>query len=549
MEYLPPILSIWQLILREKKEILNLYFYAILSGLLQLSVPIGIQAIIGYVMGATMVTSIYVLITAVVLAVLLVGSLTISQMKQVEKIQQNIFTYYAIEFSETLPRLDLKKTDNYYLPEKTNRFFETVGLQKGFSKLLLDFPQASIQIVLGMLLISLYHPVFIAFSLFLLLIIALLFKITGRQGIKTSIIESDHKYALVDWLEEMARSIRTFKFSQGSHFNIRKTDSILLPYLKARTSHFRVLLFQYKTLLAVKVVITAAMLVAGTILLLDQKLNIGEFIAAEIVILTIIAAVEKLIVNLDNVYDVVTGIEKLSGVLEMQKEKSGSVELQPVSSGISMEMNHLQFSYPGQSPCLKNINLHIPAYKKVALTGTEGSGRSTFLRLMSGNFMDFDGQILFNQIPIQNYSLESIRMHTGYFTPHAQDIIKGSLWENIAMGRPQVTGEQIYALADQLQFDALFLQQAEGLNSLVQSEGRNLSSSDIMRVLLLRALVHNPYLILLEEPFHGLSEKEQRGLSQYLLSRKNATVIVSGNDGVYMQPCDQVIHLNQGEIL
>ena len=85
-----PIHKLWQLIKEERSEISAIYFYAILGGLLQLSVPIGVQSIVGFVMGASMVTSIYVLIFVIVLAVLLVGILQINQMKIIEKIQQKI---------------------------------------------------------------------------------------------------------------------------------------------------------------------------------------------------------------------------------------------------------------------------------------------------------------------------------------------------------------------------------------------------------------------------------------------------------------------------
>ncbi len=147
-----PLGRFWQLLLIERKEITSVYFYAILSGLLQLSVPVGVQAIIGFALGASMVTSIYVLIVVVVIGVLVVGLMQINQMKIIEKIQQRIFTRYAFAFTETLPNIDLRAADAVYLPEKVNRFFDTVNLQKGLAKLLLDIPTAAIQTVFGLLL-------------------------------------------------------------------------------------------------------------------------------------------------------------------------------------------------------------------------------------------------------------------------------------------------------------------------------------------------------------------------------------------------------------
>jgi ABC-type bacteriocin/lantibiotic exporter with double-glycine peptidase domain len=135
----------------ERDEITSIYFYAILNGVIQLSLPLGIQAILGFVLGATMVTSVYLLIFIIIIAVLIVGYLQINQMKIIEKIQQKIFVRYAFSFAETIPKLDLKDIDHYYIPEKINRFFDVLNVQKGISKLLLDIPSATIQIIFGLL--------------------------------------------------------------------------------------------------------------------------------------------------------------------------------------------------------------------------------------------------------------------------------------------------------------------------------------------------------------------------------------------------------------
>src|SRR5690606_20536037 len=108
------------------------------------------------------------------------------------------------------------------------------------------------------------------------------------------------------------RVLTTLKFSRNKTSHLHKTDGYLTGYLDSRIAHFKILLFQYWTLIGFKVVITSAMLIIGGVLLVNQQLNIGQFIAAEIVILMVITSVEKLIINLDNVYDVLTSVEKLT---------------------------------------------------------------------------------------------------------------------------------------------------------------------------------------------------------------------------------------------
>lgn len=275
MQNISPLKRVQALIKDHKKEITSIYLFSILGGIVNLSLPLGVQTIIGLVMGATMVTSIYVLIFLVVLGVFLMGLFQINQMKIIESIQQKIFAHYAYEFADRIPKLDLKQMDKYFIPEKVNRFFDTLNIQKGFAKLLLDIPVATVQIVFGIILLSLYHPLFIILGLILLLLLGLILIYTSQKGIETSIEESNYKYGVAGFFGEIARTIKTFKFSQGSDLNLQRTDENVLGYLSARTKHFQVLLFQYKSLLFFKIALTTLMLTLGSYLLINQQLNVG----------------------------------------------------------------------------------------------------------------------------------------------------------------------------------------------------------------------------------------------------------------------------------
>jgi ABC-type bacteriocin/lantibiotic exporter with double-glycine peptidase domain len=520
-----------------------------LSGLVQLSVPIGVQAIIGFVLGASMVTSIYILIFVVVLGVLMVGIMQINQMKIIEKIQQNIFTRNAFAFAETIPRFDLKKVDNYYLPEKVNRFFDTVNVQKGLSKLLLDIPTATIQIIFGLILLSLYHPIFIVFGLILVFILWFILYITSKKGWLSSLEESNYKYEVVGWLEEIARVIKSFKFSQGGHLNLHKTDKNVMGYLKARTTHFNVLVLQYTALVFFKVGITATMLIVGTYLLLNQQLNIGEFIASEIVILTVISAVEKLIASLDNIYDIITGLEKLASVTEIPLEKEGKLVLNPLNNGLSIKISDFSFQYLDGKKALNNINLTIPANSKVCISGHEGSGKSSLLRVISGNFSDFSGSILINNIPIGNYQLESLRNETGLYL-NQQDIFRGTVWENISLNKEGVMPENITRIAENLGIQSYLDTLQQGFETEIDSAGKKLPSTTVKKILLLRAFANEPSLLLLEEPWQGLELSEKETIIDCLLHKiQNTTIIVVSNDEAFAKKCDYHYHLENGKLV
>ena len=542
-----PVARILNLVKLERKEIAAIYFYAILNGLILLAIPVGIQALIGFAQTTTASASIVVLIVLVVVSVFTAGILQIKQMQLTEKIQQKIFVRYSFEIAKKIPALKLSAVDNYYLPELINRFFDIVTLQKSLAKLLLAFPLAIIQIVFGLLLLTFYHPVFIAFGVLLILIIYGILYFSGTKGLQTSLQESTYKYKVAGWLEEMARIIRSVKFAKTTDFHLQKTDEHVTHYLNARTSHFKILELQFKTLIGFKTLVTTAMLVVGTYLLLNQQLNVGQFIAAEIVILTIIGSVEKLIGNLDSVYDVLTSVEKIEKITDKEIEESGSIKLQtPAGNGVSIALQQISFRYPGAiTNTLNNISFNIAANEKVCIQGDEGSGKSTLLRLLTGSYSHFEGAVLINNIPVNNYDLQSLRLQTGVVISQ-QDIFEGTLMDNICMGLQEVNMQEVLSLCNKTGLTAFISTLKNGFDTPLFATGRKLPAHAVKKILLIRALINQPKLLLLEEPWIGLEEQNQQQIIKLLLTEmNNTTVIVITKDDAFATACDKTIILKQ----
>ncbi len=543
-----PLRRIFAVLRADRSDISAIYFYAILNGLIQLSLPLGIQAIIGFVLGGFISTSMVILIILVVLGVFLNGLLQVNQMKLIEKIQQKLFARYSYEFANRLPRIDLQKTDDVYLPELTNRFFDVISLQKGVSKILIEIPTASIQILFGLLLLCFYHPIFIAFGLILIFILFILLRYTGPKGLETSYNESAYKYRVAGWLEEIARIVKSIRFSKGSLLHVKKNDELTAQYLKYRTSHFKILLFQYWSLVGFKVIITAAMLIVGTLLLVDQQINIGQFIAAEIVIITILNSVEKFTINLDKVYDILTSVGKLSKVIDKPLEETGTLQIpQKEIPGLEVETRDLNFYYEKGKNVLENINLKIESGQKVAIMGTDGSGKSTLLKILTGAYQPTEGLLLINKIPLVNYNMNNLRSYMGiYFSDH--DIFQGTLMENITLGNPNIHWNEVVEIAGKLGFDDFISNLSGGLDHNIDPFGKKLSRNSIQKILLLRMLMMQPKLLLMEEPWQSIEEKYKVKIEEYLLSLENTTLIMITNDQEFADRCDQVIYLKNGKI-
>ena len=531
----------------DKKDFYAIYAYAIFSGLLALSVPLGIQTIISFVLAGSISTSMVVLICFVVVGVFFTGLLQVKQMQVVEKIEQKIFVRYAFEFTDRLPKINVQKMDSYYLPELVNRFFDTVSLQKGIGKLLIDIPTATIQLLFGLILLSFYHPVFIVFGIALFLVLILILRFTSVKGMETNVLASDFKFSVAGWIEEIARTVKTFKYSKGTQIHLKETDQLTSGYLKARTEHFRILQKQYWSLIVFKVLITAAMLIVGAVLLIDQQLNVGQFVAAELVILTVITAVEKFILNLDKVYDVLTALEKLGKVTGSEIEKDGSVVLPTTNQGVAVRFKDVVFHYGSDNNVLRNLSFDVKPGTHVAVMGESGSGKSTVLRLLTGAFNKFEGAVLVDEVPVGNYELASLRRQTGILLS-LQDIFKASLLENITMGNPDVSINEVIHLAAITGLDEFVQAQKEGYDHILDPAGKRLPKKYIQAILLMRALLGRHRLLLLEEPCHYLDRKHIPGILSFLKEDSNATIIITTNDPEIAGSCDEVLLLNEGQL-
>jgi ABC-type bacteriocin/lantibiotic exporter with double-glycine peptidase domain len=541
--------KLFRLLRLDGKEITALYLLSILSGLIQLSLPLGIQAIINFAIVATgrkqLPASMWVLILLVVLGVLFTGMLKINQMKIVEKIQQKIFTRFSFEFSYRIPKLNVISIDQFHLPELVNRFFDIPTLQKSLAKLLLDIPTAVIQLCFGLILLAFYNSVFIVFGIILLVVLYLILYISSPKGFEASLEESNYKYDLGGWVQEIARGIKTFKFFNSFNLHLEKTNHLLEGYLHARNRHFQILKLQYWSLVVFKILITASMLIVGGILLIRQEINIGQFIAAEIIILTIMNAVEKLIVSLETVYDLLTSVEKINKITEKPIDEEGSYEFVK-KQGIEIEAKNLSFGFE-KTPILKNISFLIKPGQKVAITGDGDSGKTVLLRMLTGVFQDFEGDLSFDQVPINNYNLNTLRNHIGIYM-QKQDIFSASLWENITLGNKEVKEQDVLDTFKIVGLDNFYKSLSKGFDTHLEPTGKQLSSSSVQKLLIARSLLNQPALLLLDEPMKLIAADDKQYLKNYLFGLKDVTIIFTTNDPALIAKCDMVIHLDKGQI-
>ncbi len=534
----------------ERRDIVQVFYYAIFSGLLTLSLPLGIQAIINLIQGAQITTSWIVLVVLVTSGVVFSGMLQLMQLRIIETIQQRIFVKSSFELSYRFPKFKMEALRNVYPPELANRFFDTISIQKGLSKVLVDVPAALLQIIFALLLLSFYHSLFIVFGFILMLSVVFVFKYTAQRGLKTSLEESKYKYKVANWIQEVARSITSFKLSGKTNFALQKNDELVSGYLRAREKHFSVIRLQFIKMIGFKTIITAGLLIIGGMLVLQQRMNIGQFVATEIIILLVIASVEKLILSLETLYDMLTSIEKLGQVVDKPIEDQHGAELD-YKDGVTLELQNVTYEVPDKErPIVKDISLRISSKDKkhLLIQGENGSGKSTILRILSGIINVSSGTVYVNDRSFKGININQYRSELG-LSLSEEFPFEGTLHENLTFKDIAITEKEILHVLHVVGLIDFLRELPKGLNTVLYPDGKQLSSTIAKKIVLARAILKKPKLLILEDALDQFSQGETTSIIDYLCSTEHdwALVVVSSNS-YWKNYCEQTMYLKSGEI-
>ncbi|MCB9272393.1 MAG: ATP-binding cassette domain-containing protein [Lewinellaceae bacterium] len=369
---------------------------------------------------------------------------------------------------------------------------------------------------------------------------------------ETSLKESKFKYEVAYWLEEIARAMSTFKLSGGSTFSLNKTDGLVSSYLDSRKKHFRILLFQYGHIVAFKTLITAGLLFLGSYLVIGNQINIGQFVAAEIVVILVMNSVEKLILSMETIYDVLTALEKLGSVTDLPIEQEKGLDFGQVDTGHGLTVRAENLTYRFQDSerdTLDGLCLEVKAGEKLCIAGYNGAGKSTFLQILAGLYTDYQGSISYNGFPLRNLDVNSLRQHISDYSAR-EDIFRGTILENITFACPDVGIDEVVRVAQSIGLSSFIESLPDGYETMLLPEGRNIPQNIRTRIILARCIISKPRLLAVEGFFYGVEQGDRDMIARYLTSKGQPwTMLAVTDDPVLAARCDRVVIMKEGKIV
>ena len=507
------------------------FVYSIAIGVLSLAVPVATQSLVNTIAFGNLRQPLLVLTLVVFVVLLLSAILQLFRFQVVETLQRRVFVRIA---SEAVERLLRARTDVLRLgngPEIVNRFLEVVSLQKAGATLLVDGLSVAMQTIIGMLLLGLYHPWLLAFDAVLAVTLLLVLFPLGANAVSTAMSESKAKYELVAWLQEIARNSTSFRGREQASWATGRTDKLVSKYLNYRSKHFRILLRQFGGTLALQAIASALLLGVGGLLVVNRQLTLGQLVAAELVVTAVVAGISKFAKHLESYYDLLASLDKLGYLTSLPDEASGS-ELLANTNAPAMVAIHTPQLDATLSPGRPN-----------AMTGPSGSGKTTLIDAICGYRALPGFSIAIDGIDIRHLRLAELRSSVGLV--RGIEIFHGTVLENICVGRAGVGAGQVQQTLESLGVWDQVQRLPDGLDTMLATGGAPLSEGVALVLMIARAVVAQPRLLILDETLDQILDMRERDLlTEGLFGRSQPwTLLVATSRADLIERCATVIQM------
>jgi len=542
-----PLKRFLELIQPDWRDIRVVVVFAFFVAMLSLAAPITTAALVNSVQGGTGIILQVIVLTSVLFVCLsLAGIMRALKAWVVEYLQQRIFVRVTDDLSYRLPIARISSFDGQNGMELVNRFFDVMTVQKAGAVLLVDGLTVVVNSIAGLIILGFYSRFLLGFDIALTSAMVFFIYVMGIGAVRTSINESLAKYRVAGWLEEVMRNPVSFRGWGGRELAQARADSLTQEYLLARKAHFRILFRQICFSLGLQAVASAALLGLGGWLVIEGQLSIGQLVAAELIVSVVVGSAVKLTKSLESYYDLMAAMDKLGHLFDLPLEREGG-ELFPKTQGpagleIKGWSSHLGHHSHDHHHDHHTVSLSIKPGEKIALAGTTGTGKSLLLQSIVGLRESHGGRIMIEGVDLRQLDLSALRERVVLVS--GKEIVQGTLFENIRMGRPEIRPEQVRKALKAVGLENWAADLPKGWDTILVSGGSILSSGETIQILLARAMVGKPSLLILDGVLDGLASPLREDLARLVTSHEqNWTLLLVTNHPDIAGLCDREIVL------
>jgi len=529
----------------EKKILALIFSYALTIGLFSLVVPLTVQELVNTFAFAIQPITIATLTGIMACTLLFIAAFKVLQARAVETLQQRVYTRIAVGFTQALPHV----REERFLPRHANYLSEAEFLTRAALAVLADLMNILVAGAIGMTILVLYHPYFLVFNLLLVGGFATVVILLGQGGLKITLEMSRLHYDTLDWVQNVAHNLPYFKATNSRGLLLGKTDELVRQYVLIRQTRSDILTGQqFKGAVIWQALGHSGLLATAGMLLATGQITLGQFVASEVIVGALLLNLETLARRMYALFFVFSSLQELSGVFGLPRDdrqgKVADLARDQAHYGIRLTGKNLAFGFPGSAPLFRDFSLEVNPGEKVAVISRTSTVKTALARVLAGLYTPTAGVVRYNDVDLRDASLDSINAVRSLVLDSHLTLFEGTLEENIALGRPSISYSDLqWALwFAELEEDVDAL--PAGLHSPVTSQGRPFTISQILRILVARAVVIRPRILIFAGALHAMSPRTRATILRRLCSKDEGwSVIFVTNDPSIRTEVDRCIEI------
>lgn len=534
------------LLFRLERKILALIFsYSLAIGLFSLIVPLTVQELVNTFAFAIQPITIVTLTSIMVAALAFAGAFKALQYYAVDVLERRVFARMAIAMTQQLPHLQFQG----FKPRFVNCFFETLFIQRALSVLLVELMNVVVGGTVGMTILVFYHPYFLLFNALLLVGFNVVFFVLSHGSLRTTIDESHAKYEMLHWIQEISYNLLHFKATDSKPLLMQKTDHLVERYVDCRRARFRILSRQYLGSVTWQAIAHGGLLATAGWLLSIGELTTGQLVAAEVVLGGLLINFDGVVKRMGHVYYFLTSLAELDFFFSLPKDQDAaglSIPFpDPTLQGIRVTCKELSVAHAGV-PAFESFDLEIMPGEKIGIYAGTTAAKTALARALAGLEAPTGGVIQYNGIDLRYLNLDVINRYRGLVLDSQLSLFEGTIEDNIVLGRTYLSYSDVrWALRFtelEEEIDALPL----GIKTHVRASGKMLAPSQIIRILLARAILARPQILIFDGIIHNMHPTMRETILRRLCSKDEPwSVIFVSNDPNLTSHIDRGVILGQ----
>ena len=540
---LSPFDRLWALLRPEMGDLWIILIFALVTGVLALATPLAVEKLVNTVAFGRLLQPVVILALMLLAVLAFSAALRALQTYVVEIIQRRLFARVAADLAYRLPRAEVEPLEAEDGRELVNRFFDVVTVQKVSAQLLLDGISLVLGALIGMAVLAFYHPWLLGFDVVLLALIAFVILVLGRGAIATSVVESKMKYRMAAWLEDLISCPTAFRHNGAAEFALDRADRLTYEYLNARRTHFRVLMRQIIFALGLQAIASTVLLGLGGWLVISGQLTLGQLVAAELIVTVIVGSFAKLGKHMESYYDLLASVDKLGVLFDLTMERQDGMLTLPDKRPASVVVSDLSYTNTLGQTVIDGVDLVVASGDRMAVVGSSGSGKSRLLDQFFGTRSPSSGHIAIDGLDPGDVRPDALRRHV--VLARDIEVFAGTLAENVHLERPDVSTNDVRDALEQVGLLDAVLRLPDGLDTKLVGSGHPLTPSQTRKLMLARAIVGRPRLLLVDGLLDALPDGDAEQLMHLLISADQPwTLIVVTGRAALVEKCGRVFDLD-----